>query len=83
MPASLLTDLEQADLITSEEYKKLEYVLGQYDISDVVRFQSGKSPEVMTKLLKFWEDMDFHPDSLQVDSPATIIWFRHHHFVMS
>ena len=36
-------ELVQADLITSEEYRRL------YDPSHVVRVQSGKSPEVQTK----------------------------------
>ena len=39
----VLADLRQADLITSKECEELS------DISDVVRVQSGKSPEVMTK----------------------------------
>ena len=38
-----LPELQQADLITSEECEELRY------ISDVVRVQSGKSPEVMAK----------------------------------
>ena len=42
-PHAVLADLQQADLITSEECKGLKYS------SDVVRVQSGKSPEVMAK----------------------------------
>ena len=34
-------ELQQADLITTEEYRGLS------EISDVVRVQSGKSPEVI------------------------------------
>ena len=40
---AFLNDLQQADLITSEECEELS------DINDVVAVQSGKSPAVMTK----------------------------------
>ena len=65
MPVSLLTELKQADLITSEECKRLqvEYVLGHYDISDVVRVQSGKSPEVMTNTAKVLRRHGFKKES--------------------
>ena len=39
--------LQQADLITSEECKRLR--VRWYDISDVVAVRKGKSPEVMSK----------------------------------
>ena len=39
----VLAELQQADLITSEECE------GTYDSSDVVRVQSGKSSEVQSK----------------------------------
>ena len=39
----VLAELQHADLITSEECRRLS------DISDVVTVQSGKSPEVMSK----------------------------------
>ena len=39
----VLVELQQADLITSEECE------GTYDSNDVVRVQSGKSPEVQSK----------------------------------
>ena len=42
-PHAVLVELQQADLITSEECKGLE------DSRDVVQVQSGKSPEVVTK----------------------------------
>ena len=42
-PHAVLAELQQADLITGEECNRLE------DSSDVVRVQSGKSPEVVTK----------------------------------
>ena len=42
-PYTVLAELQQADLITSEECKGLNYSTG------VVRVQSGKSPEVMAK----------------------------------
>ena len=40
----VLAELQQADLITSEECKRLPE---WYGISDVVDVQKGKSPEVM------------------------------------
>ena len=39
----VLSELQQSDLITSEECEGLEYT------TDVVQVQSGKSPEVVTK----------------------------------
>ena len=42
----VLGELQQADLITSEECKRLQV---HYDMSDVVDVQKGKSPEVMFK----------------------------------
>ena len=39
----VLAELQHADLITSGECKRMS------DISDVVTFQRGKSPEVMSK----------------------------------
>ena len=39
----VLTELQQADVITGVECKELS------DINDVVRVQRGKSPEVMAK----------------------------------
>ena len=52
----VLAELQQADLITSKECKRLS------DISNVVRVQKGKSPEVMAKTAEvlrrhgFWEE---------------------------
>ena len=40
---AILAELQQAGLITSEEYKRLS------NISDIVDVQRGKSPEVMSK----------------------------------
>ena len=42
----VLGELRQADLITSEECKRLQV---RHNISDVVDVQKGKSPEVMSK----------------------------------
>ena len=42
-PHAVLAELQQADLITSEECK------GLYHLILVVQIQSGKSPEVVTK----------------------------------
>ena len=46
-----LIELQQADLITREECKRLpvRYDGLRYDISSMVDVQSGKSPEVMSK----------------------------------
>ena len=41
--SAIIAELQQDDLITSEECKRLS------DISGVVSVQSGKSPEVMSK----------------------------------
>ena len=54
----VLAELQQADLITSEECR------GLYDSSRVVRVQSGKSPEVLKKLLMFLGDMDLRKSLL-------------------
>ena len=51
----VLGELGRADLITSEECKRLQVRyswLQGYDISDVVEVQRGKSPEVMSKTAK-------------------------------
>ena len=47
----VLGELQQADLITSEECKRLQvrYKWWRYDINDVIDVQRGKSPEVMSK----------------------------------
>ena len=45
----VLGELQQADLITSEECKRLSV---RYYISNVVDVQKGKSPEVMFKTAK-------------------------------
>ena len=49
----VLVELQQADLITSEECK------GLYDPGDVVRIQSGKSPEVQTKTAEVFRNHGF------------------------
>ena len=60
-PHAVLVDLQQADLITSEECKGLTFS------SDVVRVQSGKAPEVVTKTADvmrshgFWEESNLLP----------------------
>ena len=52
--------LRQADLITSEECKKLQRC---YDISDVVDVQKGKSPEVMCKTAEHLRRHGFEKES--------------------
>ena len=46
---AVLAELQQADLISSEERGRLQHISWRYAISDVVRVQKGKSPEVMSK----------------------------------
>ena len=48
----VVVELQEADLITGEEYGWLQLVqcyCSSCDLSDVVRVQRGKSPEVMSK----------------------------------
>ena len=45
----VLGELQQADLITREECKRLKVYVRQYDMRGVVDVQNGKSPEVMSK----------------------------------
>ena len=52
-----LAELQQAYLITSKERKRLS------DISDVVRVQSGKSPEVMSKTADVLQTHGFEEES--------------------
>ena len=63
----VLVELQRADLITSEEYKRLLQVrydwLQRYDISDVVEVQKGKSPEVMSKTAKVLRRHGFEKES--------------------
>ena len=54
---AFLDELQQADLITSEECEELS------DISDVVAVQSGKSPAVMTKTTAVLRRLGFEKES--------------------
>ena len=56
----VLGELQQADLITSEECKSLQV---HYDISDVVKVQKGKSPEVMSKTAEVLRRHGFERES--------------------
>ena len=56
----VLGDLQQADLITSEECKRLQV---HYDISDVVDVQKGKSPEMMSKTAEVLRRHGFEKES--------------------
>ena len=56
----VLGELRQADLITSEECKRLSV---RYDMSDVVEVQKGKSPEVMTKSAEVLRQHGFDEES--------------------
>ena len=58
---AVLAELQQADLITSEECKKLPV---EYDISGVVDVQSGKSPEVMSKTAELLRRHGFERESI-------------------
>ena len=53
----VLAELQQADLITSEECEELRY------ISDVVRIQWDKSPEVMSKTAEVLRRHGFEEES--------------------
>ena len=52
-----LAELRQADLMTSEECERVQYV------SDVVRVQSGKTPEVMSKTADVLKRHGFEEES--------------------
>ena len=56
----VLLELQQADLITSEECKRLPVV---YYIRDVVRVQKGKSPEVMCRTAEVLRRHGFEEES--------------------
>ena len=56
----VLGELQQADLITSEECKRLPV---RYDISDVVDVQKGKSFGVMFKTAKVLRRHGFEKES--------------------
>ena len=58
---SVLAELQQVDLITSEECKRLHVVW--CDISDVVNVQKGKSPEVMSKTAEVLRRHGFEKES--------------------
>ena len=62
----VLGELQQADLITSEECKRLQVRydwLQRYGISDVVEVQRGKSPEVMSETAKVLRRHGFDEES--------------------
>ena len=54
---AVFVELQQADLITTEEYWELSY------LCDVVRIQSGKSPEVQTKTADVFRRYGFEEES--------------------
>ena len=69
-PFSLLSPLvlgefQQADLITSEECKKLQvrYNSWRYDITDVVDVQKDKSPEAVSKTAEVLKRHGFEKES--------------------
>ena len=64
----VLGELQQAELITSEECKRLQVRCDwwRYDMSDVVdvvRVQSGKSPKVMFKTAEVLRRHGFNEES--------------------
>ena len=59
----VLGELQQADLITSEECKRLSALHG---ISGVVDVQSGKSPEVMSKTAEVLKHHGFDGESIRL-----------------
>ena len=56
----VLVELQQADLITNEECKRLQV---RYDMSEVVDVQKGKSPEVMFKTAEILRRHGFKKES--------------------
>ena len=64
----VLGELQQADLITSEECKRLPV---WYDISGVVDVQKGKSPEVMSKTAEVLRRHGFDEESRLVAGRQT------------
>ena len=74
----VLAELRQADLITSEECKKLSvwYECQRYDFSDVVIVQSDKSPEVMCEtadvLRRHGFDKEFRLSAGRQSRPSSI-----------
>ena len=61
----VLAELQQADLITSEECRGLD------DSSDVVRVQSGKSPEVQSKTADVLRRHGFEKESTLLSGKQT------------
>ena len=59
----VLGELQQADLITSEECKRLQV---RYDMSDVVDVQKGKSPEVMCETVEVLRRHGFEKESTRL-----------------
>ena len=59
----VLGELQQADLITSEECKRLQLRYDMSDISDLVNVQKGKSPEVMSKTADVLRRHGFNEES--------------------
>ena len=62
----VLAELQQADLITSEDCR------GVYDSSDVVRVQSGKSPEVLSKTADVLRRHGFEEESTHLSGKQTL-----------
>ena len=58
-----LTELQQADLISSEECEELKYVWMRYDTCGVVRVQKGKSPKVMCETADILRRHGFYEES--------------------
>ena len=63
---SVLAELQQADLITSEECEEL------YDSRDVVGVQSGKSPEVQSKTADVLRRHGFEEESNLLTGEQTL-----------
>ena len=63
----VLAELQQADLITSEECEELD------DSSDVVFVQSGKSPEVQSKTADVLRRHGFQKESNLLTGKQTLL----------
>ena len=60
---AVLAELQQADLISSEECSCLQHPFWWDYICDVVRVQSGKSPEVISKTADVLKRHGFEKES--------------------
>ena len=63
--STVLVELQQANLITNEECRRLD------DSRGVVRVQSGKSPEILTKTADVLRRHGFETESIHLSGKQT------------